>query len=382
MTLVKTERMNSLQLTLGFFILSVLGSQQLIYAQNSEIANNTNLAKFEPADGKCLFFIGQDLGAVGGLATYNNGYCDYFDPPAGFTTYTNLSPGDQSFGYTNNGNDGLKRVSNWGAGDVCAQCLVDDPDFKYSAISIGLSIVNHEKAIAKGKHDELIKELALWIKGLGQRPVFLRIGYEFDGWEWNHYTKKHYLAAWKHIHNMFNEMTVSNVAFVWQSKGVGSNQKILEDWYPGDDLVDWCGYSYFGNPDEEMLTFARKHKKPVFIAEATPVFQIDNLYFNTQLTDTKIAERAWKQWFIPFFDTINQNSDVIKAFSYINVNWSIQPMWINNPTFQKVDSRIQASDLISKKWTEEIKKPRYLKSNPELWNQLGISYLIDERNND
>lgn len=366
-------RMNSLQLALGFLIVFLFGSRQSINAQNSEIVNKTNLAKFEPADGQYLFFIGQDMNAIGGLDKYNDGYCDYFDTPAGFTTYTNLSPGGQSFGYRNRGNDGLKSISNWGAGDVCAQCIIDDSDFKNSIISIGLSLVNHEKEVAKGKHDELIKELGNWIKSLGQRPVFLRIGYEFDGWEWNHYTKKHYLSAWRYIHETFNEMNISNVAFVWQSKGTGTNQKTLEEWYPGDDLVDWCGYSYFGNPDEEMLTFARKHKKPVFIAEAAPVFQIDNLYFNTRLTDAEIAESAWKQWFLPFFDTLNKNSDIIKAFSYINVNWSIQPMWINNPTFQKVDSRIQVSELISKKWEEEIAKPRYLKSNSRLWNQLGVN---------
>ena len=168
-------------------------------------------------------------------------------------------------------------------------------------------------------------------------------------------------------------MNISNVAFVWQSKGHGTNQKVLEEWYPGDELVDWCSYSYFGNPDEEMLIFARKHKKPVFIAEATPVFQIDNLFFNTRLTDDAIAKRAWKQWFLPFFDTLNRNADVIKAFSYINVNWSVQPMWINNPTFQKVDSRIQVNEFISNNWEKEISKPKYLKSSPNLWNQLGVN---------
>ena len=47
-------------------------------------------------------------------------------------------------------------------------------------------------------------------------------------------------------------------------------------------------------------------------------------------------------------------------------------MWTNNPVFQKVDSRIQASKLITKNWKEEIKKSRYLKSSADLWNQLGV----------
>ncbi len=332
---------------------------QLIYAQPSDSNLERKTSKFEPTEGKYLFFIGQDMGAIGGLDNYTNGYCDNFDIPTGFTLYTNTR------------NEGIETIFNWGAGDNCAQCILEDSDFKNSLVSIGLSLVNDEKEVANGKRDSYIKELGMWIKSLGKRPVFLRIGYEFDGWEWNHYNKRHYLKAWKRIYTIFNEMNVTNVALVWQSKGSGSNQGILEKWYPGDDLVDWCGYSHFGNPDEEMLTFARKHKKPVFIAEAAPVFEEGNLYFDTRLTNPKIAETAWTKWFVPFLETLYHNSDVIKAFGYINANWSAQSMWKTNPVFKKVDSRIQASDFISRKWKKEMAKPKYLKPNAKLWQRLN-----------
>lgn len=335
------------------------------YAQKPE----KTLAKFEPQDGQCLFFIGQDLGATGGFDDYANGYCDFFDTPSGFTVYTNLSPGGESYGYFNKGLDGIKSKANWGAGDCWAQQYIEDLTYANSVMAIGLSMVNHEKRIAKGEHDDLIKELGRWIQSI-KRPVFLRIGYEFDGWDWNHYQKKHYLKAWKRIHSIFTSMGVDNVALVWQSKGTGSDQGVLEDWYPGDDIVDWCAYSYFGNPDTEMVTFARKHNKPVFIAEASPVLQTDNLYFDTDLKKEDVAKRVWETWFVSFFDTLNENKDIIKAFSYINVNWSVQPMWITNPTFQKVDSRIQVSEFISERWKREIAKSRYLKPTTELWNQL------------
>jgi len=359
----------------NLIILSVLFlfsdcSSKLINRSDYSLEPNNSRAKFEPADGSCLFFIGQDMEATGGLDNYRNGYCDHFDVPSGFTVYTNFSPGGESFGFIGKGNDGIKTIANWGAGDCCAQCYINDEDYKYCIIAIGLSMVDHEKEVSDGHHDYLIRELGKWIKDLN-RPVFLRIGYEFDGWEWNHYKKKYYLSAWKRIHSIFNELGANNVAFVWQSKGTGSGQDILEEWYPGDDLVDWCGYSYFGNPDEEMLIFARKHKKPVFIAEATPVFQNGNLFFNTQLTEPEVAKKAWEEWFVPFINTLNKNKDIIKAFSYINVNWTAQPMWINNPTFQKVDSRIQESELISEKWKEEMRKPRYLRPSPDLWNELS-----------
>ncbi|MEO0895297.1 MAG: 1,4-beta-xylanase [Bacteroidota bacterium] len=335
------------------------------YAQEAE----RPLAKFEPPVGTCLFFVGQDLGATGGLDEYTDGYCDHFQTPAGVTVYSNLSPGGESFGYYNKGLDGLTNKASWGAGDCWAQAYLDDSTYQHTVMAIGLSLVNHEKRIAKGEHDDLIKELGEWIKS-SNRPIFLRIGYEFDGWSWNHYHKKSYLKAWERIHSIFEEMKVENVALVWQSKGTGSGQEILEDWYPGDEIVDWCGYSYFGNPDEEMLTFARKHQKPVFIAEATPVRQIDDLYFDTDLKKDEIAQRVWREWFDPFIQTLQDNQDVVKAFSYINVNWSIQPMWIINPTFQKVDSRIQVSEYITKRWLEEINKERYIKAYEDLWEML------------
>lgn len=364
--------MNNHQLyrRLHLLLFLLLFSMAGVLSQDDQISLDRSLAKFEPADGQCLFFIGQDLGAIGGLDKYTKGYCDAFEMPVGFTTYTNFSPGGESFGFIAQGNDGIKSKANWGAGDNCAQCVIDDSDFQYSLVSIGLSLVDHEKAVAKGDRDHLIRELGDWIKGLGKRPVFLRIGYEFDGWGWNHYKKKHYLGAWERIHSIFTKMEVNNVAFVWQSKGAGTNQETLEEWYPGDELVDWCGYSYFGKPDEEMLVFARKHQKPVFIAEATPVFEMDGLYFDTRLSHPKIAERAWEQWFIPFLKTIHDNADIIKAFSYINVNWSEQAMWVINPTFQQVDSRIQVSEFISEKWRAEMTKPSYPKPSTALWETL------------
>lgn len=297
--------------------------------------------------------------AIGGLPGYEDGYCNFFPQPAGITTYTNLSPGTQSFYLRLQGNDGLRQKANWGAGDNCAQCYVDAPNFAQTLLAIGLSMVGHEQAIARGKRDYLIRELGGWIQQSG-RPVLLRIGYEFDGWDWNHYKRKPYLRAWQRIHRIFKEMQLQNVAFVWQSKGTGTDPAVLEKWYPGDALVDWCGYSYFDNPDTAMLHFARRHGKPVFIAEATPVLSREGSFAPAQLTDTLLAPLIWQQWFVPFLQTLENHKDVIKAFSYINANWPAQPMWKNNPVFQQVDSRIQKSAVVSALWLQAMLQPQFI----------------------
>jgi hypothetical protein len=99
--------------------------------------------------------------------------------------------------------------------------------------------------------------------------------------------------------------------------GKGSNQSILEQWYPGNDLVDWSAYSYFNNPYQEMLTFARKHNKPVFITEATPVLGEGSMYSSALISNPETAKNMWKIWFTPFLKKMNQNQDVIKVFPYI-----------------------------------------------------------------
>lgn len=47
--------------------------------------SSVNYAKFEPEDGKCLVFIGQDMEAIGGIEG-KEGYVNFFGTPAGITT--------------------------------------------------------------------------------------------------------------------------------------------------------------------------------------------------------------------------------------------------------------------------------------------------------
>jgi hypothetical protein len=252
-----------------------------------------------------------------------------------------------------------------------------DPDFKYSALAIGLKMVDHEEKVARGEHDSLVIELGNWIRSLGRRPVFLRIGYEFDGHDWNHYNREDYISAFRRIRNIYDSLSIDNIAYVWQSCGWGSSYADLENWYPGDDYVDWCSYSHFARGDEAppMIDFARDRGKPVFISEASPTLPTATVKTDGQtkpndLADPDQAKEAWEKWFVPFFKSIRDNPDIIKAISYINCHWKDNPMWFDNPTFQYVDAALQLSPEISKKWKKEISKEGYLNASPELFDQL------------
>ena len=89
------------------------------------------------------------------------------------------------------------------------------------------------------------------------------------------------------------------------------------------------------------------------------------------LAKTQDAERAWKDWFIPYFRTINDNPDVIKAFHYINSNWKSRPMWKNNPYFKNIDARLQLNDTLASRWKREISNEKYLNASDTLFNYLS-----------
>ena len=326
--------------------------------------NERELSKYEPEDGKCFVFIGQDLGAVGGLEQYNEGYCDHFQTPAGITVYLGLG------GSNTDKVSGLYDIDNWGSGDCCANLYPQSERFNNSMIAVGLAIVGNETEIASGKYDRKLDIIGEWFKKFAPRPVFLRIGYEFDGTDWNHYVPETYIPAYKHIKDHFDAAGIRNVAYVWQSKGDGTPLSDMQKWYPGDEYVDWCAYSYFGQPDQVMIEFARMKGKPVFIAESTPVFQKGQTYFDADIKKPEIARKIWDEWFTKFFSVIEKNSDVVKAFSYINVEWLSQPMWIVNVTFQQCDSRIQQSEYVSNHWKEKVSGNGYIHAAELDWSKL------------
>ncbi len=346
----------------------------------TKVENVRTPAKFEPNDSEVLLFVGQEMEAVGGLSEYNDGYLDHFDRPAGWTTYTNINPGLTSFGRTQEGLDGLFETHDWGDYHYNATLQLENSNYENMALAIGLQFVENEEKVADGTHDAYIDRLGNFLLSLGKRPVFLRIAYEFDGDPWNHYDKANTIKAYRRMVDRLRAKGVKNTAYVWQSCGfMSGSQEDLESWYPGDDYVDWCGYSFFNHwKKQQMIEFARKKGKPVFIAEATPTATdfVNDPAGNTGLTkemrlgNPEQAQLAWEEWFVPFFKTIDDNPDIIKAVHYINCHWDSHPMWYENPTFKNIDARLHLSDSISKRWKKIISDKKYIKSSANLYNQM------------
>lgn len=311
----------------------------------AQISAHHGAPKYAPEDGKKMLIMGQDLGSVGGLTGYEDGYIDHLgNYPAGVTTYTSLPS-----------LSGLKSKTNWGAGDVHADAYTEDQNFDNAFIAVGLHIVGQLSAINGGYIDDKIEILGSWIKDQ-DRPVYLRIGYEFDG-SWNNYDPESFKTAWKRIVLIFDRLEVLNVVYVWQSAGI--NTPNIERWYPGDEFVNWVGYSHFdgGNPGQSIRDFAEEHDKPIMIAEATP---------RRDLSVGSGAEH-WSAWYNSLFASIYKN-DRIKALAYINADWDNQPMWKGQGWG---DSRVQINEEVLMNWRNEMNRSEWVFANETLFEDLG-----------
>ncbi len=145
--------------------------------------------------------------------------------------------------------------------------------------------------IIAGEWDDHIRTWAKDIKVWG-KPIFIRWGHEFNiiDYPWsierNGKDPKKYVAAYRHVKDIFNKEGASNAKFVWCPM---RESWPMEKWndmqlaYPGDEYVDWIGldgYNWgttqswsqwqsftelFRNVGREMW---RKHPgKPIMIAE-------------------------------------------------------------------------------------------------------------------
>lgn len=346
-----------------------------------------------------IFILGQDLGAIRGYMA-----SDCCPRPDGLTAYVDfydiLKEGDfGGLGIDAQGRDAGFEFE-WGAGPVSAYTTANE--FGVHGLAIGLSITENEhpgklRQLINGEYDDHIRQLARFSE-LVTGPVYLRIGYEFDGaWNEGYQDPDAYKAAFKRIVTVLKQEDVKNIETVWQA-GASTADDILDggheditQWYPGDEYVDWMGFSWFMNPHEtvqvkssyspktplelteELLAFARQRQKPVMIAEASPqAMDLLDRYMadHSPIWDGVPGENRidmsddeiWDHWFAPTFELLENNKDVIHAFAYINADWDSQAMW--GPPYNSGfwgDSRLEVNDRIAARFSKAVadwKAPR------------------------
>jgi hypothetical protein len=150
-----------------------------------------------------------------------------------------------------------------------------------------IPLVNWEPAkidfarIADGSLDETIKARANSAKALGKK-FFLDFAAEMNGDEaWSGNNAPLYIAAYRHIHDLFVAAGATNVVWAWCPNVTdihGGNRNTM-DYYPGDEYVDWTGvdgynwgirnggWQSFEQVFRNIYPLLAARKKPILIGE-------------------------------------------------------------------------------------------------------------------
>ncbi len=95
--------------------------------------------------------------------------------------------------------------------------------------------------IASGQYDATIERLASTMRSM-QQPILVRFGHEMDMqglYPWANGDASGYIAAYRHVVDLFRTDGATNVLWVWSPGG----QLNAVAFYPGNDYVDYTGVS-------------------------------------------------------------------------------------------------------------------------------------------
>ncbi|RYX86193.1 hypothetical protein EON83_02930 [bacterium] len=207
------------------------------------------------------------------------------------------------------------------------------------------------KDIAAGTWDDYFIEAARTVRDF-ELPVFISIDHEMNG-TWYPYSQAYpgskttaadYVAAWKHIVDVFRKQGASNAAFVWAPNVPDVGGIPYTSYYPGDDYVDWVGISFYsGNTMSAMDEIYRQlaPRKPFFITEwatATEKNKFNSLF------------PGEVEWVEQFFAALETRYPRVKAISWFN--------WQNGDG----DYRLTRVPAQAQAYAKDIAESRYMSS--------------------
>lgn len=327
------------------------------------LAGAAGLAAREP--GSVLLIAGQSREEFG---DYLNAVCEEGNAcprPGGAAFYTSLDLSGFTSPHANAPGDNNQ--------DLEYLKLVQSP----LVIQAGLWLSRQQLSeIAAGRYAGRIERLYQALHAL-KRPVFLRIGYEFDG-PHNRYPPDLYVQAYRAIGMAMRRDR--DIMLVWHSYAMLPTYQgsPLEDWYPGDEWVDWVGISFFqvgtegfhqGPNREQVLAFARARGKPVLVAEASAIRY-------TRRQKTLVGAAYWDYWYKPFFELIESHPE-IKAVSIINVDWDSQQQ---HRELDWGDCRLAADPYVLGQWRIKAREKYWMPVNRDLYAAVR-NFVSNNTNN-
>jgi hypothetical protein len=167
------------------------------------------------------------------------------------------------------------------------------PFFSWNSGAAGTSDFSDHRlaSINSGRYDAYIHEFALSARKWGH-PFFLRFNWEMNGgwFPWgegvNQNEAGEYVAAWRHVHDIFTAVGATNATWVWCPYGDAARTLApMRQFYPGGRYVDWTcldGFNWGQNETNplpwrsfaeifrvsyELVTKTIAPNKPMILAE-------------------------------------------------------------------------------------------------------------------
>ncbi|HEY3550266.1 MAG TPA: glycosyl hydrolase [Gaiellaceae bacterium] len=230
-------------------------------------------------------------------------------------------------------------IIHWGAGTFW------DHPFSYWANVLGLvqnagalNLIDMDTgsvslaSIASGGEDAAIKAWALAAKAYGH-PFFLRLNWEMNGgwfpWGTTSSTNNSpadFVAAWRHIHDIFAAQGATNATWVWCPNTEWSNSVPYSQLYPGDAYVGWTcldGYNTGSSSQSFSSIYSQSYDDLLKVAPNKPVMI-------GEVASLEYGAGVKANWITNMLDVLPKSFPQIKALVWFNWRNDHNGTWEGN----------------------------------------------------
>lgn len=137
------------------------------------------------------------------------------------------------------------------------------------------------QAIAAGHYDTYLVTYARQARAFGS-SLAIGFGHEMNGrwysWGWSHVSPSTWVAAWRHVVDVFRSQHATNVVWLWTiSRHIGRRFGPARVYWPGSSYVTWVGIDgYYTDPSDTFKSVfgvaisavRRFTRKPILLSEA------------------------------------------------------------------------------------------------------------------
>jgi hypothetical protein len=185
-------------------------------------------------------------------------------------------------------------------------------------------------AIARGDYDFYVTSWAAEAARYG-KPVYLRFAHEMNDpyrYPWgpqNGNRPDDFIAAWKHVHLIFQKMNATNVMWVWSPH---ISMPWFEYYYPGPEWVDWIGTGVLNYGD--VAPWSRWWTFHQILEKAYPTLKALNKPIMITEFGTLTSGGDAAQWYRGAFHDLHEKYGAVRAVIFFNqthdVTLSTQPL--------------------------------------------------------